>query len=423
VPPSRQARALALSALSLSCFGRSARAADEERARAVTFAEARAAAEAHAPEVTLSERRGDVARAQIDVVGALANPTVTALTARQTARVGVGMSLPLPLFGQRSTAVEAAQSDADAARLDVEAIRWEARLAGTLAWLDLWEAQQRARLLADAATDAARLATIADERFRAGSVPRVDVLRTAADRARAQDDAAFAGAAVPAAAARLAIVMGMGDRGRLDAAGRPGLADAVIDWPRLDALLAEHPALARDRAQAAAAAAHVRAERRQRWPIVTADVVVNLHDPTLPGTDVIGGVSFDAPVLSLRGGAIARARAEQALAETTLALEQRRLAAQLADAYQRAQGSGARVRSLASDVLPALAEVRRMTEEGYRDGRIDLLRLLDAQRALLESRIAQVDAEATWERALADVERAAGVRLDLPRPNARPDAR
>ena len=139
---------------------------------------------------------------------------------------------------------------------------------------------------------------------------------------------------------------------------------------------------------------------------------MNAHDPTLPGTDVIGGVSFEAPVLSLRGGAIARARAEQAFAEATLALGRRRLAAELADGIQRAKGAGARARALTADVLPALEEVRRMTEEGYRDGRVDLLRLLEAQRARLESQIALVDAEATWERALADVERAAGVRLD-----------
>ena len=49
-----------------------------------------------------------------------------------------------------------------------------------------------------------------------------------------------------------------------------------------------------------------------------------------------------------------------------------------------------------------------MNEEGYRDGRVDLLRLLDAQRARLETRIAVVEAEAAWQRALADVERAAG---------------
>ena len=53
-----------------------------------------------------------------------------------------------------------------------------------------------------------------------------------------------------------------------------------------------------------------------------------------------------------------------------------------------------------------------MTEEGYRDGRVDLLRLIDAQRARLDSRLAQVEAQAAWERALAEVERAAGTRLD-----------
>jgi cobalt-zinc-cadmium efflux system outer membrane protein len=218
---------------------------------------------------------------------------------------------------------------------------------------------------------------------------------------------------VPAAAARLALATGMDDGARLEASGQAGLAASPIDVGSLDAMLAEHPALRRDRAQVAASAAHVRAEQRLRWPAVSAELVVNAHDPTLPGTDVIGGVSFEAPVLSLRAGAIARARAEQALAEATLALGRRRLAAELADGLERAKGAGARARALAADVLPALEEVRRMTEEGYRDGRVDLLRLLDAQRARLESRIALVDAQATWERALADVERAAGARLDL----------
>ena len=104
-------------------------------------------------------------------------------------------------------------------------------------------------------------------------------------------------------------------------------------------------------------------------------------------------------------------RPAQALAETSAALEARRLEADLADAYGRAEGAGARARSLATDVLPALEEVRRMTEEGYRDGRVDLLRLIDAQRARLESRIAEVEAEAAWERALAEVEHAVGVDL------------
>jgi outer membrane protein TolC len=52
-----------------------------------------------------------------------------------------------------------------------------------------------------------------------------------------------------------------------------------------------------------------------------------------------------------------------------------------------------------------------MTEEGYRDGRVDLLRVLDAQRAVLDGRSAYVEAQVAWQRALADVERAMGAPL------------
>jgi len=379
---------------------------------AISLAAARDAAVARAPDVALARGREDIARAQIDVAGALLNPAVMLSTARETARLGTGVSLPMPLFGQRATAVAAARSDADAAGLEVEAIRYEARWNATLAWLDLWEAQERARLLADAAADAARVATIADEKFKAGTAARVEVLRTGADRERARAEASLAAAVVPATAARLAIAVGPGGGGPgWVAAGKADLALPDRDLATLQRGMAEHPILRWDRARIAAGAAHVRAEQRARWPTITADVTVNWHDPTLPATDVIAGVSFEAPVLSLRRGAIARAEAEQRLAETAAETEQRRLAAALVDALGRAGGAGERARILANGVLPALEQAWRMNEEGYRDGRVDLLRLLDAQRVRLETRIAVVEAEAAWQRALADVERAAGVSL------------
>ena len=389
-----------------------AESADARERTPISLSEARDASVRQAPDVALAQDRQEIARTQVEVTRALANPTVTVTSARETARLGAGVSLPMPLFGQRATAVSAARADADAAGLEVEAVRQDARWNATLAWLDLWEAEERARLLAAAASETERVATIADEKFKAGTAPRVEVLRTAADRERAHADAAFAAAAVPAAAARLTIAVGArAGRGDWTAAGKPDLVLADTDLAALQRGVADHPFLRWDRARIAAGAARVRAEQRARWPIVTADVTVNWHDPTLPATDVIAGISLEAPVLSLRRGAIARAQAEQRLAETTAELEQRRLAAALADALGRASGAGTRARTLANSVLPALEQAWRMYEEGYRDGRVDLLRLLDAQRARLDTRIAVVEAEAAWARALADVERAAGVSL------------
>ncbi len=173
-------------------------------------------------------------------------------------------------------------------------------------------------------------------------------------------------------------------------------------------LARQHPAVRRDRQQATAAAARVRAEQRSRWPVVTADVTVAQGDPTLPGTDVLGGISFEAPVLNQKRGTIERARAEQVLAEWTTEIELRRLAADLFAGYRQSEGAAARAHALMDDVIPALEEARRMTEEGYQDGRVDLLRVLEAQSAVRDAKIASVEARAAWQRALADVERAVG---------------
>jgi cobalt-zinc-cadmium efflux system outer membrane protein len=400
-------------AIALGLCAASAASAAPPAPQPISFAGARDAALRRAPEVLLSGQRAAVTEAQIGVAGALANPTISLQSGSLSPRLGAGISVPLPLFGQRGTAIGAAEADAEAARRERGAAEQEARWSATMAWLDLWEAQERVRWLDETAKETARLATIADQRYRAGSAPRVDVVRTGADRARVRAEALSAEAAVPAAAARLAVWLGYAEGLDLRAGGEPALAlgEAVT----LDALaqqLPAHPLLARDRAQIAAAAARVTAEQRQRWPVINAGIAVNKWDPTQPGTDVVGSLSFEPPLLSLRRGAIARARAEEAVAATTTDLEAQRLHSQLADAYRRARGAEARVRALEGEVLPALEEVRAMTEEGYRDGRIDLLRLLDAQRILLEGRLSLLDARAAWQRALADLERASGVRLD-----------
>jgi len=374
-------------------------------AQPVTLGEARARAVRGGPEVLLARQRELVARAQIDVVGALPNPTVGVTTARLTARLTTSLLQPLPLFGQRGTSVDAARADAEVAHLDIAAMTVDARLGVTAAWLELWAAQERTRLLQQAATDAARVADIAHDRFAAGSGPRVDEVRTTGERARARADADAAALAVPAAGARLGVWLGAG---AWRAAGVPSVGPLPDETQALRQLFERHPALRRDRAQALAAAQHVRAEQRARWPIVTAQLAVAQDDPTTPGTDLIGGLSFEAPVLSLRGGAIAHARAEQDLAELTAQADLRRLTAQLTDAYRQSEAAALRARALASDVLPSLEEALRMTEGGYRDGRVDLLRVLDAQRALLEARLAALDAQATWQRALAELERAIG---------------
>jgi cobalt-zinc-cadmium efflux system outer membrane protein len=380
--------------------------------RPVSFETARALAEQAAGDVIVAERRVDVARGEVGVAGTLANPSVSVLTARQTAQIGVGLTVPLPLFGQRGTAVAAARADLDVAGFEVVVSRNDARWNATVAWFDLWEAQQRARVLILAAEESSRLLSIAKQRFDAGSAPRLDVVRATADDARARSEAGSARAAILAAGARLSPWLGEPSEAPLEAQGQGGFPLSLPAIGTLVEAAANHPILVRDRGESSAAEAHVRAEQRQRWPVVNGELTVNYGDPTLPGTDVIGGAAFELPVLSLRGGAIARARAQQAVAEATAVADARRLFAELRDAFHRAEGGIERERALRESVLPAIEEARKMTEEGYRAGRVDLLRLLEAQRAVLDTRLALAEASAALGRAQADLERASGRRLD-----------
>ena len=376
----------------------------------ISFADARRISLEQAPQVELARRRTDVSRAEVGIASALANPTFTVTSGLRSARLGTGVSVPLPVFGQRGKAIDAAQSDARVAQLEVEVFRRDARWAATVAWVDLWEAQERKRLLDTSATDAKRVLEIANEKFSAGTGAQVDVLRTRADAFRAVAEAETAGHSTLAAAARLAPFLGADPQQPLTASGAPEYGERLPPLEGLDLL--GHPALKRDLGQVAAADAHLEAEQRLRWPTVNAQVAVNQFDPGIPnGPDVIFGLSFDLPVLSLRGGAIDRARAQRLLAETNASVETRQLRAETLDAWQRVEGSAARRLALKAHVLPDLEQARALTEEGYRMGRLELLRVLEAQKALLESRLGEVDAHATWARAVADLERAANLTL------------
>src|SRR5437762_2061916 len=87
--------------------------------------------------------------------------------------------------------------------LSFDQARREAQWAATVAWVELWEAQRRAQLLAQAALDSQRALDIAREKFEAGTGARVDVVRVRAEQARAAAEASAAEHLSLAAGARL----------------------------------------------------------------------------------------------------------------------------------------------------------------------------------------------------------------------------
>ena len=283
--------------------------------RGISLADARAAAVRLGPEVLLAEQREAVARAQVEVAGTLANPTLTLQSARLTARLSAGVSVPVPLFGQRSTAVAASRADAESVRLDTTVLRVEARWSATRAWLDLWEAQERARTTELAAGEAERLASIAEQRFagRLGATPgHKEHGRRIARRSRA--DASGHGVRVAAAKSARLFQWLVGAGGSHDPPARrarPALGRSAFEPAALACGCARAPGpRARSGRRGAAAAARVRAEQRLRWPDrERAASRSTMSDPTLTGHGRHRGPRRSTrPCSSLRGGAVDRAQ-------------------------------------------------------------------------------------------------------------------
>ena len=363
-----------------------------ERPRAVTLAEARAAAEAHAPEVTLSARRGRRrarpgrrrGRAGQSDGGAVDRPADGPPRRRASACRSRSSA-------SDATAVDAARSDADAAGLDVRR-----RPAGEARWTGRWRGSiSGRRRSAPACWRRRRRTPRAWRRSRTrgsgpGPRPRVDVLRTARrSRPGPGRRRVCRGGGARRRRRGWRSSVGAGDGGAAGrATGAPGLA------PLADRLAARWTRAGRASGAGAGSGPGRRGGRAR--PRRAARCAGRSSTPTSTvnhaRSDAAGHRRDRRRLVRRAGAQPARRRHRPGAGRAGARRDDRwhsssaRLAAAAGGRAIGAPGAPARgSRSLATDVLPALTEVRRMTEEGYRDGRIDLLRLLDAQRVLLES--------------------------------------
>ena len=86
------------------------------------------------------------------------------------------------------------------------------------------------------------------------------------------------------------------------------------------------------------------------------------------------------------------------------AVRRRAVAAQTAWGATRA--ARLRFEAIDHDVLPAALQSADLTRLAYREGKVDIFRLLDAERLLTEAEVARADAYEAWGTAHADLLRA-----------------
>jgi cobalt-zinc-cadmium efflux system outer membrane protein len=124
---------------------------------------------------------------------------------------------------------------------------------------------------------------------------------------------------------------------------------------------------------------------------------------------VIWGIQMQIPIFNKNEGNIASASAEQRLARNALVATEALIRSEFAGAEREVELRRKQLTDFVAPLRNRAAETARLVREAYRLGGADLLRLLDAQRNLLETEQTYIDALNALQQAEAAVVSAAGV--------------
>jgi cobalt-zinc-cadmium efflux system outer membrane protein len=319
----------------------------------------------------------------------------------------ISVSQVFELGGKRRFRGREAQGQERRAAAELEAARLEVGFQALSAYLGLQESSALREETAEFVRLAEQFRTAAAAQFTAGEVPRTQVIRSELEVAVRQQALDEVAAELETRALTLNSVLGRPLTQPLslaDALAEPPPAGTLESWR---ALAAARPEVQAARAELAARQAALGAARAESAPnlVVTG---VHAHLDEWPGNSLRVGLVFP---LWDRGSLRARreeARAAIAAGEAQLGESVRQAELEVRVAWSQAVQAAARLQRYRAGQLDRARTLADLAQAGYEAGHASFLELLDAQRALHESRAGYLRVTAEAARARLAVARAAG---------------
>src|SRR5260221_2155865 len=375
----------------------------------ITFRETLTRAAEMSPAMAVARGRESVAASEIDIAGVHPNPTLFGGTSTEGAKLMVGASLPLVIFGQRGAAMAASRADRAVVQVVTHATEADVRAGAGRAFVALWLAERTAMARADADGVAALIEQAVTVRVQVGAAPELEGVRVRAQRLRAKADAVEAEQLVGAASAGLRLLVRAPSTLGLRTSGDPEVPSRVPTLEQLLGRIGANPEVRREQAEERAAGERAHRERALVRPGLTLDLGADLYDPSYPKTNYHAALGIEVPLLNQRGPFIEREERAARAAHVPSEFERVNASADLAVAYRTFEAVSARGVALAVGVVPAAESAAKATRESYQLGRATLEALLDAERARIDARLTLLEATAARANAWIDIERVLGL--------------
>ncbi len=378
-------------------------------ARPLTLREALLLAATQSPQLAEAALAIPVAEAGVAAAGAFPNPTVGASYGADEPRLFESFEARLPVFGQRTAAMEAARAELPIARAELAARRLAVRVQVRRAYSALALAQTRLLRLREAAQVAQTLGRMAKAKFDAGTASEFEVEQASLAALRAENDVLDAEGNLRDAQWTLSALLAIGPPERLEAADPLWPIPAPPEPAKLAAAVPQHPEVITQIANHDAALARAHEQRANLVPVPVVSLEVQ-HFPTAEKpVGFRGGLFFEIPVLSWNRGAVAVEGARAAQAAAAAATREFSLTQQLEGARLRYDAAARKARLFHAQFIPAAQRVVELAQVAYRLGRTPLSNVLQAQADLGRAQLDAVDADKSAWDALAELEEASGV--------------
>jgi outer membrane protein TolC len=317
----------------------------------------------------------------------------------------------LPFFGKRALRGDVARHQAAQSDAQREATWLEVENQIKAAYVRYYQAVRQARILDETRELYESLERLAVTRYGVGLVPQQDVVRAQSEittikvdlieaEQRRHESIASLNALLPRATdAPLAMPASLPMP-----AAKPSLAGLR------EAAFGHAPDLAREQSGIAAAKSSQALTLRERYPDLDLGVRDTRPRDGLETWDVLLQVNIPLQQ-SARRDREAEAGHRLEAAQASLEAARARIDARLGVSYAAFESSQDKARLLRSTMLPQAEATLKAAEAGYETGKIDFNTLIEAQRQILRTRLALLDAEVETFLRLAELEQLTGAAL------------
>jgi cobalt-zinc-cadmium efflux system outer membrane protein len=363
------------------------------------------------PAVAAARLRRATSLAEVGVARERLNPDAHLEIDKETPHEAYTFDLPLELGGKRSRRIAVAEATVQSTEAEIALTVADVRANVRDAYFGRVLAEARLTLLQELRDVATRARDAAQQRFDAGSAPRLEVVQAQLALAEAQNQADAAQGAVTAARAQLNALLGLplGDATPLatplDAGSAPAI-DAAMSLARTGS--AELQLLDR---RIQEQRARLSLAQALRVPDVTPEAAITHGAEPEFVTGWRAAVGISIPILTThRAGVLVEQTAlTQLTAERDATLA--RITGQVTSAVALAEAQRQQFIRYRDTIVPQALDVERMAEDSYRLGQTGITALLQALQSSGDVRLRSLQAASDFQSALTDLERAVGAPL------------